>query len=125
MGVIERETGATPVGQDNRFVSLRKKARAGFLWAHSLVSYGLARFPFGDRLAIGAMSFRESDVCLLARLNRTSDFRRRRRAGMSSPSRRSGWFSRHSPLPRNGREPPNRPHASGPHSWTTRPPDLV
>jgi hypothetical protein len=99
MGVIEREAGAPPVGENDRFIVEREKARAGGLWTHSLVEYELPRLPFGDCLAIEAMSLGEDDVCLLTRLNCASNSWRRRRTGMRSPSRRLSWFSRDSRFP--------------------------
>jgi hypothetical protein len=99
MRVVEREAGALPVSEDDRFILAREKCGAGILRTHSLVGYGLPRLPFGDRLAIDAMSLGENGVCLLTRLNCSSDTWRRRRTGMRFTSRPSTSFSRHTLSP--------------------------
>jgi hypothetical protein len=86
-GVIEREAGAPAVGENDRFVLEREKFWTGIFRAHSLVGDRLARFPFGDRLAVDAIPPGQNRVCLVARLDRAPDFWGRLCAAVR-PSRR-------------------------------------
>ena len=112
MSVIEREAGAPAIGENDCFVAWREKARAGILRAHSLVGRRLAGLPFGDRLAIDAISPGESDVCLLARLDSAPHSWRRRRAGMRSLSRRVGSRFRATAFPSTALQRQSRARAS-------------
>jgi len=113
MGVIEREAGTPPIGENDHFIVKRQKAWARILRAHSLVGCELTRLPFGDRLAIDGVALRESGIRFITRLNRAPDFWGRRSARMRSCSRRFSRFSRRSSLSGSTR---NRRHALKPPS---------
>jgi hypothetical protein len=118
MRVVEREAGAPPVGENDRFVFIGEKTCAGSLRPHSLVGREVSRLPFGDRLAIDAVSLGENDVRLLAGLNRASDSWRCRRTGMRSSLHRLAGLSRHSSFPVSTC---NYRHAQNGHTHTISP----
>jgi hypothetical protein len=47
MGVVQREAGEPPVGENDRLVFIVRRLARGFFGAHSVIGRRVARLPFG------------------------------------------------------------------------------